>query len=127
MVGKHIEVTTYENIHAFKLISCGKWEEGYGKKREDAGAPGRVPTPLQAFEITTSIKLNVLKLLHLSKLYLFHAHSLVSHEAIVETTKTFDISPNLAMIIFYMRKGPILRTSYDLRYMVWAPHIQKDH
>jgi hypothetical protein len=72
----------------------------------------------KVFEITTSIKLNVLKLLHLSKLYLFHAHYLVNHEAIVETTQTFDISPNLAMIIFYMRKGPILRTFYDLRYMV---------
>jgi hypothetical protein len=56
MVRKHTEVTTYENTHAFKLISCGKWEEGYGKKREDVGAFGRVPTPLQAFEITTYIK-----------------------------------------------------------------------
>jgi hypothetical protein len=127
MVRKHTEVTRYENTNSFKLISYGKWEGGYGKKRGDAGALGRVPTPLQAFEITTSIKLIVLKLLHLSKSYLFHAHYLVNHEAIVETIETFDISPNSAMIIFYTRKGPILRTFYDLRYMVWAPRTQKDH
>ncbi len=39
-------------------------------------------------------------------------------------TETFDISPNLAIINFYIRNGPILRTFYDL---VLAPCIQKDH